>query len=134
MNISEYTKIFLAIWRSAASVQLSTKWTMNFPKRSRKLLWMKTKKLELVPPHDHQTNPAEKCINTFKYHSISGLSAMDPNFPLHLWCCIIPQCQDTLNMMHTSHLHPYMSSFTHMNGHFDYNATPMAPTGIRTLV
>ena len=41
-------------------------------------------KLELVPPHDHRTNPAERCIDTFKCHLISGLSAMDPNFPLHL--------------------------------------------------
>ena len=42
-------------------------------------------KLELVTPHDHRTNPAEKCIDTFKCHLISGLSAKDPNFPLHLW-------------------------------------------------
>ena len=34
-------------------------------------------KLELVPPHDHRTNPAEKCIDTFKYDLISGLSAID---------------------------------------------------------
>ena len=47
-------------------------------------------KLELVPPHDHRTNPAEKFIDTFKCHFISGLSAMDPNFPLHLWCRILP--------------------------------------------
>ena len=64
-------------------------------------------KLELVPPHDHRTNPAEKCIDTFKRHLISGLSAMDPNFPLHLWCCILPQCQDTLNMLRTSRLPPH---------------------------
>ena len=46
-------------------------------------------KLELVPPHDHRTNPFEKCIDTFKCHFISGLSAMDPNFLLHLWCRIL---------------------------------------------
>ena len=91
-------------------------------------------KLELVPHHDHRTNPAEKCIDTFKCHFISGLSAMDPNLPLHLWCCILPQCQDTLNMLCISRLHPHMSSFTHMNGTFYYNATPMAPPGIKTLV
>ena len=91
-------------------------------------------KLELVPPHDHCTNPAEKCIDTFECHFIYGLSAMDPNFPLHLWCRILPQCQDTLNVLRTSRLHPHMSSFTHMNGPFYYNSTPMAPPGIRTLV
>ena len=89
--------------------------------------------LELVPPHDHHTNPFEKCIYTLKCHLISGLSSMDPNFPLHLWCRILPQCQDTLNMLRTSRLQPHMSSFTHMNGPFDYNATPIAPPGIKTL-
>ena len=72
-------------------------------------------KLELVPPHDCRTNPAETYIDTFKCHFISGLSAMDPNFPLHIWCQILTQCQDTLNMMCTSRLHPHMYSFTHMN-------------------
>ena len=91
-------------------------------------------KLELVTHHDHRTNSAENCIDTFKCHFISGLSAMDPNFPLHLWCRIIPQCQDTLNMLRTSRLHPHMSSFTHMNGPFDYNAKPIAPPGIKKLV
>lgn len=91
-------------------------------------------KLELVPPHDHRTNPAEKCIDTFKCHLISGLSAMDSNFPLHLWCRLLPQCQDTLNMLRTSRLHPHLSAFTHQNGQFDYNAHPIAPPGLRTLV
>ena len=59
---------------------------------------------------------------------------MDPNFPLHLWCRILRQCQDTLDMLRTSRLYPHISSFTHINGPFDYNATPMAPPGIRTLV
>ena len=59
---------------------------------------------------------------------------MDPNFPLHLWCHILPQCQDTLNILRTSRLHPHMSSFTHMNGPFDYNDMPMASPGIKTLV
>ena len=35
-------------------------------------------KLQLVPPYDHRTNPAEKCIDTFKCHFISGINAMDP--------------------------------------------------------
>ena len=88
-------------------------------------------KLELVPPHDHRTNPDEKCIDTFKCHLISELNAMDSNFPLHLLCRILPQCQDTLNMLRTSRLHTNMSSFTHTNGPFNYNATPIAPPGIK---
>ena len=36
--------------------------------------------------------------------------------------------------MRTSRLHPHMSSFTHMNGPFDYNPTPIARPGIKILV
>ena len=91
-------------------------------------------KLELVPPHDHRTNPAEKCIDNFKCHLIAGLSALDPKFPLHLWCRLLPQCEDTLNMLRTSCQHSHMSSYTHMNGPFDYNVTSIAPPGLKTLI
>ena len=91
-------------------------------------------KLQLVPPHDHHNNPAEKAIDTFKCHFISGLASMDPFFPLHLWCRLLPQCEATLNMLRPSRLHPHMSAFNHLEEMFDYNATPMAPPGIKNLV
>ena len=37
-------------------------------------------------------------------------------------------------MLCTSRLHPHMSSFTHMNGPFNYNATPITPPGIKKCV
>ena len=91
-------------------------------------------KLELVPPHDYRTNPAKKCIDTFKCHFISGLSAMDPNIPVNLWCRLLPQCQGILNMLRTSYQHPHISAYTHVDWIFDYNTTPMAPSGIKALV
>jgi hypothetical protein len=39
---------------------------------------------QLVPPHDHRRNIAEKAIQTFKGHFISILCGTDKNFPLHL--------------------------------------------------
>ena len=36
-------------------------------------------KLQLVPPYDHQTNPAERAIGTFKDHFIAGLASLPPN-------------------------------------------------------
>ncbi len=39
---------------------------------------------QLVPPHDHQRNIAEKAIQTFKGHFISILCRTDKDFPLHL--------------------------------------------------
>ena len=39
---------------------------------------------QLVPPHLHRTNAAEKAIGTWKDHFVSGLSSTNPLFPLHL--------------------------------------------------
>ena len=41
---------------------------------------------QLVPPHIHRRNSAEKAIGTFKDHFIAGLASVDPKMPLHLWC------------------------------------------------
>jgi hypothetical protein len=54
---------------------------------------------QLVPPHDHQRNIAEKVIQTFKGHFISILCGADKDFPLHLWCHLLPQAKHTLNML-----------------------------------
>ena len=40
---------------------------------------------QLVPPHNHRRNMAEKAIQTFKAHFISILCGADKDFPLHLW-------------------------------------------------
>ena len=44
------------------------------------------KKIDLliVPPYLHRVNAAEKAIDTFKAHFITGLAIVDPNFPLQL--------------------------------------------------
>jgi hypothetical protein len=39
---------------------------------------------QLVPPHCHRRNAAERAIRTFKEHLVAGLSSVDPSFPLHL--------------------------------------------------
>jgi hypothetical protein len=47
-------------------------------------------KYQLVPPHCHLRNAAERAIRTFKEHFVAGLSSVDPTFPLHLWDRILP--------------------------------------------
>ena len=47
--------------------------------------------LQMCPPNYHHTNQAEKAIDTWKFHFLAGLSGVDPNFPLHLWCLLLPQ-------------------------------------------
>ena len=51
---------------------------------------------QLVPPHVHRRNAAERAIRTFKNHFIAGLCSTDPNFPLHLWDRLLPQALITL--------------------------------------
>jgi hypothetical protein len=45
---------------------------------------------QLVPPHCHRRNAAERAIRTFKEHFVAGLSSVDPSFPMHLWDRLLP--------------------------------------------
>jgi hypothetical protein len=40
---------------------------------------------QLIPPHCHRTNAAERAIRTFKEHFKSDFATVDPDFPAHLW-------------------------------------------------
>ena len=73
-------------------------------------------------------------MDTFKCHFISILAGTDPDFPMHLWDCLLPQAVTTLNLLRNSRLQPQLSAEAHCNGPFDYNTTPMAPLGCKVLV
>ena len=62
---------------------------------------IKTNKMtyQLVPPHDHRRNWAEKAIQTFNTHFISILCGTDQSFPLHLWDRLLVQAEHTLNIL-----------------------------------
>jgi hypothetical protein len=57
---------------------------------------------QLVPPHCHLHNAAERAIRTFKEHFVARISSVDPTFPLHLWDRLLPQAEITLNILRTS--------------------------------
>jgi len=84
---------------------------------------------ELVPPHDHRRNLAERAIQTWKGHFISILCGVDEDFPMHLWCRLLPQAEMTLNMARKSRLVPTISAYAHLHGQHDYNRHPLAPLG-----
>ena len=88
-------------------------------------------KYQLVPPHNHRRNIAERAIQTFKAHFISTLCGVDPNFPLALWCYLLPQAEMTLNMLRPSRTTPNVSAYAHLHGQHDYNAHPLAPLGMQ---
>jgi hypothetical protein len=57
---------------------------------------------QLVPPHCHRHNAAERAIRTFKEHFVAGISSVDPSFPMHLWNRLLPQAKIALNLLRTS--------------------------------
>lgn len=57
---------------------------------------------QLVPPHNHRRNAAERAIRTWKNHFTAGLCSTDDNFPMHLWCRLLHQASITLNMLRPS--------------------------------
>jgi hypothetical protein len=88
---------------------------------------------QLVPPHCHRRNAAERAIRTFKEHFVSGISYVYPTFPLHLVDRLLPQAEITLNLLRTSRLHPQLSAAAHCHGLVDYNKTAFSPPGCEII-
>jgi hypothetical protein len=88
---------------------------------------------QLVPPHFHRRNAAERAIRTFKEHFVAGFSSVDPTFQLYLWDRLLPQAEITLNLLRTSRLHPQLSAAAHFHGLLDYNKTDVAPPGCKII-
>jgi hypothetical protein len=56
---------------------------------------------QLVPPHCHRRNSAERATRTFKEHFGAGISSANPSFPMHLWDRLLPHAEITLNLLRT---------------------------------
>ena len=82
---------------------------------------------QLVPPHIHRANAAERAIQTFK-------KSLDPDFPMAEWDRLLEQALLTLNLLRASRIQPHLSAYAHLYGQFDFNATPLAPPGTRVVV
>ena len=89
---------------------------------------------QLVPPHLHRRNAAERAIQTFKNHFISGMVSIHKYSPLHLWCRLLPQSIVTLNLLRPSRINPTISAHEKLHGLFEFNATTFAPPGTKVIV
>ena len=76
-------------------------------------------KYQLVPPHDHRRNVAEKIVQVFKAFFVSVLCGADTKFPMQRWCQILRQAEHQLNLLQKSRVDPSKSRY----------ATPFAPLG-----
>jgi hypothetical protein len=88
---------------------------------------------QLVPPHCHRRNAAERAFRTFKEHFFSVFASVDPDFPLHLWDRLLPHAEITLNLLHKSRQHPQLSAAAHYHDMVDYNKTDFAPPGCKII-
>ena len=85
-------------------------------------------------PHLHRTNSADRAIQTFKDHLIAGITSCDPDFLLHLWDCLLSQATLTLNLLRPPGINPRLSAEAQPNGALDFNQTPLAPPGKKSLI
>jgi hypothetical protein len=133
-QIKAYTNV---LERAKTGTKLKMHWMDNEASKAVKLL-LETKhglQYQLVPPHIHRRNAAERAIRTFKDHFIAGLSSADENFPIRLWDRLLPQAELTLNLLRNSRTNPTKTSYEAIFGRkFDYNATPLAPPGCKVLI
>jgi hypothetical protein len=89
---------------------------------------------QLVPPHMHRRNAAERAIRTLKNHFVAGLCSTDTRFPMHLWDRLLEQALITLNLLRPSRRDPKISAYNMLEGTFDYNKTPLAPPGTKVII
>jgi hypothetical protein len=82
---------------------------------------------QLVAPHVHRRNTAERAIQTFKNYFITMLFSTDNKIPIHLWYWLTPQAVIMLNLLRQFQLNPKLSAHVQLNGPFNYNSTPLAP-------
>ena len=92
-------------------------------------------KWQFVEPSNHRVNAAERAIQTFKNHFISGLCSTDRDWPLQLWDQLTEQALITLNLLRTSRIDPTKSAYHQLFGHkYDWNAHPLAPPGTKSVI
>ncbi len=91
-------------------------------------------KLQLVEPHNHCVNAAERAIQMFKDAFIAALATTDADFPIQLWDQLTPQIQNTLNMMRASRMNLAILVYESLNGPYDWNRYPLAPLGCKAVI
>ena len=86
-----------------------------------------------VPASNHRANMAERSIQMAKNHSVSGVCATDPTFPVREWHQMLTQAEKSLNMLRRSRLNPKMSADAFLHGQHACDQVPLAPVGWRVF-
>ena len=89
---------------------------------------------QLVPPHNHRANLAERSIQTFKNHFKAGLSSLHPNFPITESDRLLPQAFLTLKLLRQAIGNPKLSAYTYLFSNFEFNKSPPAPPWSKVVI
>lgn len=54
---------------------------------------------QCTPPNTQRQNAGKRAIQTWKESFMSVLATVDPNFPMHLWCQLLPAVDIQLNLL-----------------------------------
>jgi hypothetical protein len=90
--------------------------------------------LQVVEPHNHRINAAERAIQTFQDVFIADLTTTDCKFLLQLWDKLAPQVQDTLNLPRTSQINPNVLAYEALNGPYNWDCYPLAPPRCKAVI
>ncbi len=90
--------------------------------------------LQLIEPHNHRVNAAERAIQTFKNCFVGALGTTDADFPIQLWDKLTPQVQDSINLLRRSRVNPAISAYKVLEGPYDWNRYPLAPLGTKAII
>ena len=82
---------------------------------------------QLVTPHMHSINSAERSVRTFNNHFIYSLWTVDYLLPFYLWGRLLPQVTMTLNMLQQYQINPEISAYEQVDGIHNSEHTPLAP-------
>ena len=99
-----------------------------------RLIKKKGTDIQLVPQDNQRTLLAERAIQYFKAHFISGLCGTDKIFPKNAWDLLLPQATITLNLMRPARANPKCSAYNYLKGIYDFNKNPMAPPGTKVIM
>ncbi len=100
----------------------------------KQILTKKDCNLQVVEPHSHRVNAAERAIQTCKDAFIVTLATTDWEFPLQVWAKLAPQVQNTLNLLRVSRLNPNISAYEALNSPNNWNRYPLAPPGCIAVI
>ena len=89
-------------------------------------------KYQLIPPHNHRRNAAERPIRILKNYFLAILAGADSNYSISEWDRFVPQAELTVNLRN-ARVNANLSSHAYLFGNFNFNATLLALLDTKVL-